>query len=74
MKKLYKVIGFIMSLILVSVAAGCQQKGAEKENEGITINFYVDDEKYDVITVLNIENITMPIQPQNNNYDFAGWF
>lgn len=74
MKKLYKVIGFIISLILVFAIAGCQQKGAEKENEGITINFYVDDEKYDVITVLNIENITMPTQPQNNNFDFAGWF
>lgn len=66
MKKLYKVIGFIISLILVFAIAGCQQKGAEKEYEGITINFYVDDEKYDVITVLNIENITMPTQPQNN--------
>lgn len=75
MRKIIRLFSFSLLVAMIMSLTACNSTTHNNTDatDDIKINFYIDNDVYDVY-VLNDPGDSLPTQPANSKYDFAGWF
>lgn len=67
-KLLNKVVILVFLLVCLLTISGCKKKVK------FNVNFYVENQIYEVVRTNGKEVIEMPINPTKEGYTFEGWY
>lgn len=75
MRKIIRLFSFSLLVAMIMSLTACDSTTHNNTDatDDIKINFYIDNDVYDVY-VINEPGDSLPTQPTNSKYDFAGWF